>query len=356
MHDAVLVEARLDAMLTAELHSGRAEIGRVKSELTARAEALISRLERQLKQTMTAPPTHNAPAPQEAPAVKDASAPKEAAAVRGFPKWAYKGLFESPPTRKKTHKGAADGKRTKKAADKPADKPADKRTDKLADKGRAVQTTAAAGSTAVPHVAEPSKMPPELTPPSEHPASGRTRRLPSIRELHEEIAALDTAPSSVGGASAGGASAGGASAGGGSAPRPPKPLVPQYSMRSAATLQSLASLESEVHRMELAAGAAEEVLHHPPAAGVPPSLRSELAPLYGWAGRTLEGGIDATTTAELGSGRADAKAKKKELTAELDALLTRIHDLIAEIDGLKPTADGQGAQADAAGATEGTLV
>ena len=80
---------------------------------------------------------------------------------------------------------------------------------------------------------------------------------------------------------------------------PPPPhgrLDRQYSTASWNTVTTLQQLELEFEAMREASARADATLSHPPADGLPPGLRNELAQLHGDANKLLATRLDAILT------------------------------------------------------------
>lgn len=122
----------------------------------------------------------------------------------------------------------------------------------------------------------------------------------------------------------------------GKSPSPPGKIQRQYSVASQQTVDALQMFELQLFDMERSADdykAAVEAACLPD--GVPLDLRNKIAQLYGNAGKLLATKVDAVLTAELNSGQADARAKRKALSARCEALMVRTEAIIKQHDAKK---------------------
>ena len=99
-------------------------------------------------------------------------------------------------------------------------------------------------------------------------------------------------------------------------------------------VETLDGLEAELVEMQAVSDAAADALagSH---TGLPVGLRSELASLHGDANKLLATRLDAIVTAELTTGRDEARAKRKALVAATEVLIERTEQHIKQIDSAK---------------------
>ena len=72
--------------------------------------------------------------------------------------------------------------------------------------------------------------------------------------------------------------------------------------------------------------------------GLPVGMRNRLAQLHGDANSLLATKIDAILTSELNSGKADARAMRKQLIVTVEALIEKLEALVKRFDQLKAAA------------------
>mmetsp|Transcript_30138 Transcript_30138/g.96889 ORF Transcript_30138/g.96889 Transcript_30138/m.96889 type:complete len:221 (+) Transcript_30138:72-734(+) len=137
---------------------------------------------------------------------------------------------------------------------------------------------------------------------------------------------------------------------------PPKPLPPappaslhrELTTRSLAVCTTLDTLEKELDEMQATLNRADEAL----ANEAPPiALRSTLASLHGSATALLATRLDALHTADLTSGRDEARAKRKALVAAAERVIERAEAQIREVDLKKARQAAEAAVASSAEAT-----
>ena len=114
----------------------------------------------------------------------------------------------------------------------------------------------------------------------------------------------------------------------------PGNLSRRLTARSVAMVETLDGLEAELVEMQAVSDAAADALagSH---TGLPVGLRSELASLHGDANKLLATRLDAIVTAELTTGRDEARAKRKALVAATEVLIERTEQHIKQIDSAK---------------------
>ena len=118
-------------------------------------------------------------------------------------------------------------------------------------------------------------------------------------------------------------------------PQPP-PVTRGLTSRSIAMVETLEGLELELTDMQTKSDAAETALADATTAdALPLGLRSELASLHGSANKLLATRLDAIVTADLTTGRDEARAKRKELVALAESLIELTEQQIKRIDALK---------------------
>ena len=117
--------------------------------------------------------------------------------------------------------------------------------------------------------------------------------------------------------------------------------------RSLEMVETLDGLEAELAEMQGASDAAADALASD--AGLPVGLRTKLASLHGTANKLLATRLDAIVTADLTTGKDEARAKRKSLVAAAEALIERTEEQIRLIDRRK--AGDEAAASPAAAAT-----
>ncbi|EOD08188.1 hypothetical protein EMIHUDRAFT_217769 [Emiliania huxleyi CCMP1516] len=104
-------------------------------------------------------------------------------------------------------------------------------------------------------------------------------------------------------------------------------VLPELTTRSLAVCTTLDTLEKELDEMQATLNRADEAL----ANEAPPiALRSTLASLHGSATALLATRLDALHTADLTSGRDEARAKRKALVAAAERVIERAEAQIRE--------------------------
>jgi hypothetical protein len=93
----------------------------------------------------------------------------------------------------------------------------------------------------------------------------------------------------------------------------------------------LDSIAQELQRMSSISDRADSVLADAHA-DIPPGLRNELSQLHGHVNSLLATRLDAIITGELHSGRDQARARRKELIRDAEALIERIEQQVQTID------------------------
>ena len=111
--------------------------------------------------------------------------------------------------------------------------------------------------------------------------------------------------------------------------------MPDYSVASTKTVETLTSLQQQVEQIHAACAEAEGIMTNPPPAGLPAGMRNRLAQLHGDANRLLAVKIDAVLTSELHSGKADARAMRKQLIVVVEACIEKLELLIKRHDAMK---------------------
>lgn len=102
--------------------------------------------------------------------------------------------------------------------------------------------------------------------------------------------------------------------------------------RSLEMVETLETLESEIQEMQARSNAADDALEK---GEIPIGMRSDLAALHGSANKLLATRLDAIVTADLTTGRDEARAKRKALVAASEALIERTEQQVVRIDRLK---------------------
>ena len=97
-------------------------------------------------------------------------------------------------------------------------------------------------------------------------------------------------------------------------------------------VETLETLESEIQEMQARSNAADDALEK---GEIPIGMRSDLAALHGSANKLLATRLDAIVTADLTTGRDEARAKRKALVAASEALIERTEQQVVRIDRLK---------------------
>lgn len=171
-----------------------------------------------------------------------------------------------------------------------------------------------------------------MPPPAARKPGGPAPRKPNLGSAPRPGGAPAGAPRQPAGA------AGAATAA--AAPRPPPPaqLDRQYSMASTKTVETLTTLQLQVVQIQNACEEAEGMLASTPFDGLPVGMRNRLAQLHGDANSLLATKIDAILTSELNSGKADARAMRKQLIVTVEALIEKLEALVKRFDQLKAAA------------------
>ena len=116
-------------------------------------------------------------------------------------------------------------------------------------------------------------------------------------------------------------------------PPPPRHLERLYSTASYNTVQTLQTIELQVVDMERQAKEYEALLSGP-AEEIPAGTRNKLAQLHGDTNKLLATKLDAILTGDLNSGKDDARATRKKLTAQMEALIEKVEALVKKHDQL----------------------
>jgi len=90
--------------------------------------------------------------------------------------------------------------------------------------------------------------------------------------------------------------------------------------------------------MEKQVKAHADTLASPPPEGLPLAMRNQLAQLHGDFNRILDTKIDAILTSDLNSGKADARAKRKELSSKCGKIIEEIEVLVKQYDSKQKAA------------------
>ena len=124
----------------------------------------------------------------------------------------------------------------------------------------------------------------------------------------------------------------------------PGQLERSQTTRSSALAETLDRLEVELTEMQETSAAAREVLSVGTAKTLPLGLRSELASLHGSANKLLATRLDAIVTADLTTGREEARARRKKLVAAAEELIETLESQIKQIDQIKSRDDDAASQ------------
>jgi len=106
-----------------------------------------------------------------------------------------------------------------------------------------------------------------------------------------------------------------------------------YSVPSALVVDSLHSIEEQLAGLQRRFSALQDRVQR--SGGAADGTRDELAKLHGEAHGLVTERIDAVTTAELNSGRADARAKRRELVGVATELLERTEQQVKALDAMR---------------------
>lgn len=115
----------------------------------------------------------------------------------------------------------------------------------------------------------------------------------------------------------------------------PPPVHRRYSAESQVAMDDLATLSQHARRLQLASEQSEAELQRAERVGAAdPALRNELSQLYGDATALVDRGLDGIATADLVSGKGDARKVRKELVSLVEGLATRAKQQVERYDRL----------------------
>ena len=131
-----------------------------------------------------------------------------------------------------------------------------------------------------------------------------------------------------------------------------------HSVASEAVLSKLESYRSQLKALSIQSDVAARQLAQAAeqGAGPPAGLRTHLCQLHGNANKLLATGIDAVMTSDLNSGQGEARATRKALVKEVEAIIEVFETQIKALDSLSPARTVEmgalAAEEDAAGREE----
>uniref|UniRef100_A0A7S2FNN7 Uncharacterized protein n=1 Tax=Haptolina brevifila TaxID=156173 RepID=A0A7S2FNN7_9EUKA len=124
----------------------------------------------------------------------------------------------------------------------------------------------------------------------------------------------------------------------GAAEERPSRFERQYSTASWNTVSTLQQFELQVTEMEERVKDYAKILANPPPEGLDPAMRNQMAQLHGDFNRILDTKIDAILTSDLNSGKEDARAKRKALSAKCGTIIEEIEGLVKAYDAQRSAA------------------